>query len=260
MRGQSLLLRLAVAVILVFMLAPILVVMATSVTTTAYPTFPPRGFTLRWFAQFLQSDSFMASTWLSFIVALATAVLASVLGTLAALALNSGSLPGRDTVSALLMAPAVFPAIVLGVAILIFYHLVDASGTVAGIIAAHVLVTTPFVIRMVLASLARLDPSLAEAAQNLGGSRPRVFFRVTLPLIRPGIVAGALCAFLLSFDELVVTLFIAGPGNQTLPIRVFSYLEYTSDPMIAAISTTFTVLTLVVGLPLYLSMLPKKDR
>jgi putative spermidine/putrescine transport system permease protein len=253
-------LRLAVGLILAFTLAPILVVMATSFTTTAYPVFPPRGFTLKWFMQFLHSDTFMASTRISLVVALCTAALASVLGVMAALALNRADLPGRDAIATLMMAPAVFPAIVLGVAILIFYHAVGGSGTLAGIVAAHVLVTTPFVIRMVLASLARLDPALAEAAQNLGGGRARVLFRITLPLIRPGIVAGALCAFLLSFDELVITLFIAGPGHQTLPVRVFAYLEYTSDPMIAAISTLFTLLTVVLGVPLYLALLPRDGR
>jgi len=235
-------------------------VMATSFTTTAYPTFPPRGFTLRWFGQFLQSDEFMAATRISFLVALCAAVLACALGTAAAVALVRTDLPGRTAIGTLMMSPAVFPAIVLGVAILIFYHALGASGTMPGIVAAHVLVTTPFVIRMVLASLSRLDPSLAEAARNLGGSNARVFLRITLPLIRPGIVAGALCAFLLPFDELVITLFIAGPGNETLPVRVFSYLQYTSDPMIAAISTLFTALTVVLGVPLYLIMMPRQGR
>ncbi len=260
MMRNSVGLRMAVGCILVFMLAPIVVVMATSVTTTAYPTFPPRGFTLRWFQQYLESETFMASTRLSFGVALCTAMLAGMLGTLAAVGLDRPGLLGRDILSSILMSPAVFPAIVLGIAILTFYHAVGLSGTLAGIVAAHVLVTVPFVIRMVGASLARLDPTLQEAAQNLGAGRMRVFFRVTFPLIRPGVAAGAICAFLLSFDELVITLFIAGPGHETLPVRVFSYLEYTSDPMVAAISTAFTLLTLCLGLPLYLLLMPKTVR
>ncbi len=215
MTRSSLLLKIVVGLILMFTMAPILTVMATSFTTTAYPVFPPRGFTLRWFGQFLDSDEFMAATRISFVVALCTAVLASALGTAAALALTRADLPARSAISTLMMAPAVFPAIVLGVAILIFYHVVGGAGTLPGIVAAHVLVTTPFVIRMVLASLARLDPTLGEAARNLGGSNVRVFLRITLPLVRPGIVAGALCAFLLSFDELVITLFISGPGTQS---------------------------------------------
>ncbi len=253
-------LRIAVGCILVFTLAPIVVVMATSVTTTAYPVFPPRGFTLRWFQQYLASDTFMASTALSFGVAACTAVVAGVIGTLAAVGLDHPGLPGREVLGTVLLSPAVFPAIVLGIAILTFYHAAGLSGTVAGIVAAHVLVTVPFVIRMVGASLARLDPALREAAQNLGAGRLRTFARVTFPLIRPGVLAGAICAFLLSFDELVITLFIAGPGHETLPIRVFSYLEYTSDPMVAAISTAFTLLTLVLGLPLYLLLMPRAAR
>lgn len=253
-------LKLATALILVFMLAPIVVVMATSVTTTAYPMFPPRGFTLRWFEQYLSSATFLDSTRLSVVVGLWTAALSTIIGTMAALALKRPDLPGKAAVATVLMSPAVFPAIVLGVAILTFYHAIGWSGTVAGIVAAHVLVTTPFVIRMVSASLARLDGTLIEAAQNLGAGRARVFLLVTMPLIRPGIIAGALCAFLLSFDELVVTLFVAGPGNQTLPIRVFSYLEYTSDPMIAAISTIFTLLTVLIGLPIYLGLMQREQR
>jgi putative spermidine/putrescine transport system permease protein len=118
-------------------------------------------------------------------------------------------------------------------------------------IAAHAVLTTPFVIRMVMASLAEFDPAVEEAAENLGAGRLRTFFQVTLPLIRPGVVAGAVFAFILSFDELVVSLFLAGPGMQTLPIRIFTSLEYSSRPDVSAISTMLILVWLLVGVPLY---------
>jgi putative spermidine/putrescine transport system permease protein len=241
-----------IALIVLFLLAPIVVVMATSVTTTAYPVFPPRGFTLRWYGRFLDSPEFLEAARFSLIVASLTALIACAVGTPAALALARYRVRGRELVTGILLSPVIFPSVVLGLAILVFYHRVGLAGTLPGIVGAHVLLTAPFVLRMVMASLAQSDPSLQEAARNLGASPLRTFWKVTVPLIRPGLLAGGLCAFLLSFDELVVTLFIAGPTNQTLPIRVFTYLEYTSDPMIAAISTVFALGSVLIGFPLYL--------
>ena len=120
-----------------------------------------------------------------------------------------------------------------------------------GMVAAHAVLTTPFVIRMVSASLAEFDPAVEEAAKNLGATATRTFFLVTLPLIRPGVVAGAVFAFIISFDELVVSLFLAGPGMQTLPIRIFTSLEYSSRPSVSAVSTLLILVWLVVGVPLY---------
>jgi putative spermidine/putrescine transport system permease protein len=142
--------------------------------------------------------------------------------------------------------------------LLVFYHRVGIAATFSGLVAAHVLLTSPFVLRLVMASLAEFDRTLEEAARNLGAGVLRTFMRVTLPLIRPGVIAGALFAFILSFDELVVTLFLAGPGRQTLPIRIFTYVEYSSDPSISAISTMLIILWFVVGVPVYLRYLTVK--
>jgi putative spermidine/putrescine transport system permease protein len=239
------------ACIALYLLAPVLVVIATAFTTTGYPLFPPRGFTLRWFESVLASREFLEAMRLSAVLAAASTVIATVLGTLAALGLARGRFRGNQVVAAIFLSPIFFPAIVLGLALLIFYTRAGLAGTLPGMIAAHAVLTTPFVIRMVMASLAEFDPAVEEAAENLGAGHLRTFFLVTLPLIRPGVVAGAVFAFILSFDELVVSLFLAGPGLQTLPIRIFTALEYSSRPDVSAISTMLILVWLLVGVPLY---------
>lgn len=239
------------ALVALYLLAPVLVVVATAFTTTGYPVFPPRGFTFRWFDSVLASREFLEAMRLSAILAGASTAIAAVLGTLAALGLARGKFRGQPAVAAFFLSPIFFPAIVLGLALLIFYNRIGLAGTLGGMIAAHAVLTTPFVIRMVMASLAEFDPAVEEAAENLGASRLRTFFQVTLPLIRPGVVAGGVFAFILSFDELVVSLFLAGPGMQTLPIRIFTSLEYSSRPDVSAISTMLILVWLLVGVPLY---------
>jgi putative spermidine/putrescine transport system permease protein len=241
--------------IALYLLAPVLVVVATSVTTTAYPVFPPHGFTLRWFEEFLRNPEFMSGMRLSALLALTATSIATCLGTAAALGLARGPRKPSTALTGLFLSPIVFPAIVLGLALLIFYSRIGLSGRFAGMVAAHVLLVTPFVVRLVAASLAEFDDSVEEAARNLGATWPRVFFQVTLPIIRPGIVAGAVFAFIISFDELVVTLFLAGPGLQTLPIRIYSFVQYNSTPVISAISTALIAAWVVMGVPLYVRFL-----
>ncbi|WP_291296875.1 ABC transporter permease [Elioraea sp.] len=242
---------LIVALVGLYLMAPVLVVIATSFTATAYPVFPPQGFTWRWFGEVLASPEYLAAMRFSTALAAASTAIATVLGTLAALGLVRGRFRGQTAISALFLSPIFFPAIVLGLALLIFFNWVGLAGTFPGMVAAHAVLTTPFVIRMVSASLAEFDPAVEEAAKNLGASAMRTFFLVTLPLIRPGVVAGAVFAFIISFDELVVSLFLAGPGMQTLPIRIFTSLEYSSRPSVSAVSTLLILVWLVVGVPLY---------
>jgi putative spermidine/putrescine transport system permease protein len=154
-----------------------------------------------------------------------------------------------------MLSPILFPAIVLGLALLVFYHRIGLAGSFLGLVTAHSVLTTPFVLRLVAASLADFDPAVEEAARNLGAGWWRTFFQVTLPLIRPGVLAGALFAFIISFDELVITLFLSGPGLETLPIRIFTYVEYSSDPTISAISTALIVAWTLIGVPVYVRFL-----
>jgi putative spermidine/putrescine transport system permease protein len=248
-------LRIINAAILLYLLAPIIVVIATAFGSSPYPVFPPSGVTLKWFIKVINSPELTASAELSASLSLISTVLACVIGTLAALALVRHNFVAKAAVSALLLSPILFPGVVLGLALLVAFSRVGLAQTFPGLVAAHTLLITPFVIRLVMASLAQFERSIEEAAQNLGAGRLRTFFQITLPIIRPGVLAGGLFGFIISFDELVITLFLAGPAQQTLPIRIFSSIEYSSDATISAISTCLIAMWLVVGVPVYMRFL-----
>lgn len=245
-------------VILLYLLAPIIVVAATAFTTTAYPVFPPQGFTLQWFQKFLGMREFTEAVRLSTVLALASTAVSTVLGTFSALALTRHRFAGREAISAFMLSPILFPTIVLGLALLVFYSKIGISGSFAGLVIALSILTTPFVIRLVMASLGEFDPAVEEASRNLGAGWWRTFALVTLPLIRPGVLAGAVFAFIISFDELVVTLFLAGPDMQTLPVRIYTFVEFSSEPTISAISTVLIVAWMLIGVPVYTRFLSIK--
>ncbi len=252
------LLRVLNGAILLYLAAPIFVVVATAFGSSAYPIFPPQHFTLQWFHQFWGNPELRDALRISALLGSVSTLLATSIGTLSALALVRYRLPGKTAISALLLSPILFPAVVLALALLVAFQRVGLTQTFTGLVAAHTLLITPFVIRLVMASLAEFDPSLEEATQNLGATWSRTFFRVTLPLALPGILAGAVFAFIMSFDELVVTLLLAGPQLQTLPIRIFNYVQYSSDPSISAISTCLIVAWLAIGIPVYTRFLSVK--
>jgi putative spermidine/putrescine transport system permease protein len=241
--------------VVLFLAAPIIVVIATAFTTTNYPLFPPVGFTFRWFQAFLDSADFTDGMRRSAILAFTSTIISTCLGTLSALALARWHGRAQQALSVLMLSPILFPTIVLGLALLVFYSRVGLSGTFMGLVIAHSVVTTPFVVRLVMASLTEFDRSVEEAARNLGAGWWRTFFQITLPLIRPGVLAGAVFAFILSFDELVITLFLAGPGMATLPIRIFTFVEYSSTPIISAIATTLIAAWMLIGVPIYVRFL-----
>lgn len=244
--------------ILLYLMAPVIVVVATAFTTTAYPVFPPQGFTLQWFQRFLGMPEFTDAIQRSALLASWSTLVATVLGTFSALSLTRYRFRGREAISAFMLSPILFPTIVFGLALLVFYSRVGLSGSFTGLIIAHSILTTPFVIRLVMASLAEFDPAVEEAARNLGAGWWRTFLQVTLPLIRPGVLAGAVFAFIISFDELVVTLFLAGPDMTTLPVRIYTYVEFSSDPTISAISTMLIVMWMLIGVPVYARFLSVK--
>ena len=244
--------------ILLYLVAPVIVVVATAFTTTAYPVFPPQGFTLQWFERFLGMPEFTEAIRRSALLAFSSTVVATVLGTFSALSLARYRFRGREAISAFMLSPILFPTIVFGLALLVFYSRVGLSGSFAGLVIAHSVLTTPFVIRLVMASLAEFDPAVEEASRNLGAGWWRTFLQVTLPLIRPGVLAGAVFAFIISFDELVVTLFLAGPDMTTLPVRIYTYVEFSSDPTISAISTMLIVAWMLIGVPVYARFLSVK--
>ena len=245
-------------VILLYLLAPVIVVVATAFTTTAYPVFPPQGFTLEWFYKFLSMSEFTDAIQRSTMLAFSSTLVATVLGTLSAVSLVRYRFRGREAVSAFMLSPILFPTIVLGLALLVFYSQIGLSGSFIGLVIGHSVLTTPFVIRLVMASLAEFDPAVEEAARNLGAGWWRTFLQVTLPLIRPGVLAGAVFAFIISFDELVVTLFLAGPDMTTLPVRIYTFVEFSSEPTISAISTVLIIAWMLIGIPVYSRLLSVK--
>ena len=229
-----------------YMLAPVLIVFPISITEQQYVVFPPTGFTLKWYESFFNSQEFVQSLYLSLRLSVSATVIATVLGTAVAVALVRHRFPGQAPLKAFFISPIIVPGLVLGLAMLIFFGPTLLQGTFTALLIAHIVVILPYVIRVVSANLVGLDIRLDQAAQSLGASRLQVFRTITLPLLRPGIIAGAILAFVQSFDELVVSLFLTGPNLSTLPVSIYHYIEYNSDPTIAAISVIVVVISTTV--------------
>lgn len=247
-RGGRRLLGATNALIYLYLLAPILIVVPVSFSAAAFVVFPPRGLSLRWYANFLTSRELTEALWLSIRLAVAVTLAATVIGTLAALALTRYRLPGREAIRTFLMAPIVLPGVVLGIALLIFLNRTPLAQTFGGLFGAHLVVALPYVVRTVAATLEGFDRTVEEAAASLGAPPLAAFWTITLPLIKPGVIAGATFAFITSFDELVVSLFLTGPRLSTLPVQIYNYIEFASDPTIAAISVLLIVFTTAVVL------------
>jgi putative spermidine/putrescine transport system permease protein len=199
--------------------------------------------TLRWFTAVLADPEYVQAFMWSLGLALIATLGSLAAGVMASYALVRRRLPGGALVSALLNAPLVFPGVVVGVALLQGYALVHMNGTLVGLALAHMVITVPYVIRAVTASLQGIDPEIEHAARVLGASGPVAFFTVTLPLIRPGVAAGALFSFIVSFDNVPVSIFLLGAGQMTLPVKIFTAIEYGVDPSVAAVSTMLIALT-----------------
>ena len=242
-RVRGWLLRLWVALVMGFLMLPVVVIALASLSRTSYLTVPPRGLTLHWFTVVLADAEYVHAIGFSVLLALVATAGSLATGVAASFALVRRRVHGAGAIAALLNAPLVFPGVVVGVALLQFYALVHVNGTLVGLAVAHMVITVPYVVRAVTASLQGLDPEIEHAARVLGASGPVAFFTVTLPLIRPGVVAGALFSFIVSFDNVPVSIFLLGAGQMTLPVKIFSAIEYGVDPSIAAVSTMLIVAT-----------------
>jgi putative spermidine/putrescine transport system permease protein len=229
---------LALAAIYTFLLAPIIVIVFASFNPTQSLAFPPSGFSLRWYQEFLNMPVFVKAFQNSILVAIATAIIATVLAVPAAYAIVRYRFRGRDLTQSFLLAPTFVPSIIVGVALLNFFSNLALRGTLLAMLAGHVLLSVPYVLRTVTASLTGIDLTVEEAAMMLGTNPIVTFFKVTLPLMTSGIFAGVLFVFVTSFGELNASLFISGPNTVTLPIQIFSHLQWNSSPVIAAVSTT----------------------
>lgn len=232
--------------VVAFLQVPVIVVVLAGFSETSYLTIPPQGLTLRWFGEVLTDPTYLSAIRISLILAVSATLASMVLGVAAAYAIHKKMLPGSDAITSFLMAPLVVPSVVVGVALLQYFTLVGWRGSFLALILAHTIITVPYIVRSVLASLSGIDPSLEEAARVLGANGPSAFRLVTLPLIKPGLVAGALFAFVTSMENVPVTIFLASARQTTLPILIFSSVEMGVDPSVAAVSTLLIVATAIV--------------
>ncbi len=246
-------LRVAGVAVLLFLLLPILVIVQLSFSASSFLAYPMPGFSLRWYEQLFTSAEWARAAKNSFIVAPAATLIATVLGTMTAVGLARAQFPGKGLLMSILIAPMVVPIVVVGVACYLFFARIGLADSYLGLIAVHAALGAPFVVTTVLATLQGFNHNLVRASLSLGASPLATFFRVTLPVIAPGVISGALFAFATSFDEVVVTLFIAGPEQVTLPRQMFTGIRENINPTIAAVATLLTLFT--TGLMLALEWL-----
>ena len=232
----------AAAVTLGYILTPLVFVTWLAFFRQEIPSFPPEGYSFRWFAAILDQPKFVEGFRMSFQVGVLATFFGLALGVPAALTVVRHRFAFRVPLSQLLLMPLIVPGVVLGTSSYVFQVEVengldmDVIGTFYALVAGHVVIVIPWVVRLVTASLSGVDRATEEAAQNLGANPWITFWRITLPAIRPGIVAGALFGFVTSFGNLEMSLFLVGPGRTTLPIVILQYLEWKIDPTIAAVS------------------------
>ncbi len=229
--------RLICALIFAFLIIPIIVIMPLSFNSEPYFTYPMPGFSLRWYEEFFNSPQWLLGLRNSIIVGFFATLLATCLGTLAALGLNRAEYPGKSSVLAILISPIVVPIVITAAGMFYFYAKLGLTGTITGLVFAHATIGVPFVVITVSATLAGFDYNLIRAGASLGAGPVRVFFKVTLPLILPGVISGALFAFITSWDELVIAIFLATTEEHTLPRRMWSGIRELLSPTIMAVAT-----------------------
>lgn len=236
----------AATLVFVFLIAPILAIMPLSVNDSEFLTYPLRGLTSRWYEAVFASDKWRIAVVNSFLIGLPAAFVATVLGTLAAIGLSLADFRGKAAISALLLSPLVVPIVIVAVGLYFFFAPFGLTQTYTGLIIAHAALGAPFPVVTVSAALASFDRSLVRAAASLGAPPVTVFRRVMLPLVAPGVAAGALFAFAISFDEVVTVLLLGAPHQRTIPREMFSGLRDSFNPTIAAVAVMLTLVAVLL--------------
>jgi putative spermidine/putrescine transport system permease protein len=236
-----------------FLLAPILIMIPLSFNAQPFFTFTremltlnPDGYSLRWYRDFLGSESWMRSIRNSFSIGIAATIVSTTLGTLAALGLSRSEMPAKGLIMGILISPMIVPLIISAAGMFFFFSSINIAQTYLGVVLAHAALGTPFVVITVTATLVGFDQSLIRAAANLGASPTRTFFKITMPLILPGVVSGALFAFITSFDEIVVVLFVAGVEQRTIPREMWSGIREDISPTILAVATILVMISIAL--------------
>ena len=243
------LVKIGSGIALAILLIPVFIVVLTGLNSGDHLTFPPEGISLRWIFAFFRSEEFLSAFLFSFGLALITMALSTIFGTLAAIFITRFVFPGSQLLRALFLSPLILPGIVLGLALYIFYVSTDIglARSYPGMVIAHMLVTMPYVIGTVSASLFNFDLNLEQAARSLGASPLTAFRKVTLPNISNGVMAGSVFAFIVSFGQFDVSLFMATPNNTPLPIALYWSLRYTFEPTAAA-AGIFAIALVVISM------------
>jgi putative spermidine/putrescine transport system permease protein len=240
----------AMTVVIIFLMAPLVIVIGASFGDSTVFDFPPKALSWRWYQAIPRLSSFWPSIFLSLQIATASTAAALVLGTLAAIAVVQGRFPGRDALATFLVSPLMLPGLVIGVAILQAFRAVGLRDAYVSLMIAHVVITLPYVMRTVVASLGQFNFTLIDAARTLGCSYPRALLQVMVPSLAPAFLTGGLFAFLASIDNYPISIFLTDVRNKTLPIQMLQYIEESPDPTIAAVSAViigFTILVLLLG-------------
>jgi putative spermidine/putrescine transport system permease protein len=250
MLGTSAWVRVPTIVVFIFLLAPLVIVVLSSFSASGYMTFPPSSLSLRWFEDFFNDPDWMSTLGVTVVLSTLAAFAGVALSFCTALFVVRKRTPLNGGVEFLILLPLVFPHAALAIAMWSIVLKLGLLGTFLGVMLAHAIITLPYAYRPIIASLRKLDLSAEEAAMSLGAAPLTVFRRVTLPLVRPGLITAFLFCFIISFDEATVTLFLVGPNFTTLPIKIFSAIQDNASPIVAAISTLLIVFTatVVIGL------------
>jgi putative spermidine/putrescine transport system permease protein len=226
-----------------FLVAPMLVIVPMAFTQGQSLSWPPTGFSTKWFQQMVTDPAWVTGFQNSAVVATLVAILSTVIGTIGALGIVRGRFPGRSVANALILSPLIVPVVIIAIGFFSFYARFKLTGSLPGLVLAHTALAVPFVIVNVGTALRTMDRNLEMAAANLGASPIRVFWRITFPIILTGVFAGALFAFITSWDEVVVSIFMTSARFKTLPVEMWEQVRQVVDPIVAAVATTLMAVT-----------------
>lgn len=235
-----------VAAVVLFLIAPMLVVIPVSFSDSSLLQFPPKGFSFRWYEEYFTSSAWLSATINSLQVGIIVAVLSAVLGTLCALGITRGRFPGRELLRAFILSPLIIPVIILAVGLYYAYSFFKLNGTLTGLVLGHSLLTIPYATVVITASLERFDINLERVAMSLGANYWRAFWNVTFPIISPGVIVATVFAFLMSFDEVVIAIFVTGPETTTIPRQMWDGIRYEFDPTVAAVATLLVIFSWIL--------------
>lgn len=235
-----------IAVVMLFILVPALIIIPASFGGGDMFKFPPSGFTLKQYAALAEDERILSSLWLSFYIGIGSTVLAGIIGILSALGIVRGNLPFKGLLESFFMGPLIVPFITTGIGFLIIFVPLGLVGSPLGIILAHSVIISPYIVRIVIATLRHLDPALEEAAIVHGASAWYTFYTVVLPQLLPSLISGGILAFLVSLDEYTVTVFLAQADTVTIPIRIFQYVTMDINPIITALASVTVIASFVL--------------